>query len=164
MQARRQWKMAMGIAAVGEEDGPALSDSEDSGAPEADEDDAASDADDFLAGDGAPAPGKKARRGVVFGFSTPSFFDCTQTLRPGRKTWEEVGRVSEEELKRALNSLPEQLVSERDILLARHEEMFPWWHFLLLHGFNLLVYGVGSKHRILDSLAHNLTDGVCITV
>jgi hypothetical protein len=28
MQARRQWKMAMGISAVGDEDGPALSDSE----------------------------------------------------------------------------------------------------------------------------------------
>ena len=30
VQARRQWKMAMGISAVGDGDGPALSDSEDS--------------------------------------------------------------------------------------------------------------------------------------
>jgi hypothetical protein len=170
MQARRQWKMAMGISAVGDEDGPALSDSEDSGAPAADDDDdddaaAASDADDALHGDGGtPVASKKARKAVVFGFTTPSFFDCTQTLRPGRKTWEQVGRVSEEALKFALNNLPERLVHERDVLLAKHEEMFPWWHYMLAHGFNLLLYGVGSKHRILDSLSHSLTDGVVVSV
>jgi hypothetical protein len=167
MQARRQWKMAMGISAVGDEDGPALSDSEDSGAPAADDDTdaaAASDADDALPGDGTPVASKKARKAVVFGFTTPSFFDCTQTLRPGRKTWEEVGRVSEEALKFALNNLPERLVHERDVLLAKHEEMFPWWHYMLAHGFNLLLYGVGSKHRILDSLSHSLTDGVVVSV
>ena len=164
VQARRQWKMAMGISAVGEEDGPALSDSEDSGAPAADDDHAASDADDLLPDGGTPAAGKRARKAVGFGFTTPCYFDCTQTLRPGRKTWEEVGRVSEEALKYALNSLPERLVPEREILLAKHEEMFPWWHYMLAHGFNLLLYGVGSKHRILDSLSHTLTDGVVVTV
>ena len=162
-QARRQWKMAMGIAAAGDDDGPALSDSDDSGgAAAADDDDAASDADD--AGDGAAVSSKKARRVVGFGFTTPSFFDCTQTLRPGRRTWEDVGRVSEEALKLALNTLPEQLVVERDVLLARHEEMFPWWHCMLVHGFNLLLYGVGSKRRILDSFSHALTDGVVVSV
>jgi origin recognition complex subunit 2 len=163
MQARRQWKMAMGIAAVGDEDGPALSDSDDSGvAPAAEDDDAASDADDK--GESAPIAGRKVPKVVGFGFTTPTFFDCTQTLRPGRKTWEEVGRVSEEALKHALNTLPEQFVQERDILLAKHEEMFPWWHYMLAHGFNLLLYGVGSKRRILDSLSHTLTDGVVISV
>ena len=164
MQAKRQWKMAMGIAAVGDADGPALSDSEDSGAPAAEEDDEASDADDLLPGNGTPAASKEARKVVAFGFSTPSFFDCTQTLRPGRRTWEDVGRVSEEALKLSLNCLPEQLVQERDILLAKHEEMFPWWHYMLVHGFNLLLYGVGSKRRILDSLSHILTDGVVVSV
>jgi origin recognition complex subunit 2 len=72
--------------------------------------------------------------------------------------------VSEEALKLALNTLPEQLVSERDILLAKHEEMFPWWHYMLVHGFNLLLYGVGSKRRILDSFSHALTDGVVVSV
>jgi origin recognition complex subunit 2 len=161
MQARRQWKMAMGI--TGYDDGPALSDSDDSGGAAASEDDAAaSEADDK--GDCAPVAGRKVPKVVGFGFTTPCFFDCAQTLRPGRKTWEEVGRVSEEALQLALNSLPEQLVQERDILLAKHEEMFPWWHYMLLHGFNLLLYGVGSKRRILDSLSHSLTDGVVVCV
>jgi origin recognition complex subunit 2 len=165
MQARRQWKMAMGIAAAGDGDGPALSDSDDSGgAQAADEDDAASDNDDAPPADGTAAVRKKARNEIGLGFSTPSFFDCTQTLRPGRKTWEQVGRVSEEALKEALHNLPEQLQTERDILLAKHEEMFPWWHYLLQYGFNLLLYGVGSKYRILDSLSHVLVDGVVVQI
>jgi hypothetical protein len=126
MVARRQWKMAMGIATAGEGDGPALSDSDDSGAPAANED-SSSEADDIPAQSNSFA-GKKARKMVGFGFSTPAFFDCTQTLRPGRKTWEQVGRVSEEALKMSLNNLPAQLQVERDLLLAKHEEMFPWWH------------------------------------
>jgi origin recognition complex subunit 2 len=162
MVARRQWKMAMGIATAGEGDGPALSDSDDSGAPAANED-SSSEADDIPAQSNSFA-GKKARKMVGFGFSTPAFFDCTQTLRPGRKTWEQVGRVSEEALKMSLNNLPAQLQVERDLLLAKHEEMFPWWHYMLMHGFNLLLYGVGSKHRILDSLSHTLTDGVVVSV
>ena len=105
---------------------------------------------------------KRARIG--FGFTTPSFFDCTQTLRPGRKTWEQVGRVSEEELQLALNSLPEHLQTERDVLLANYEEMFPWWHYSLKHGFNLLLYGVGSKHRVLESFASQLVDGVVVQI
>src|SRR5579871_3822868 len=46
----------------------------------------------------------------------------------------------------------------KDFLLSLHQSSFPQWDFELSNGFNLCLYGYGSKRAIIQSYAEHLQD------
>ncbi|KAG0056787.1 Origin recognition complex subunit 2 [Gryganskiella cystojenkinii] len=65
----------------------------------------------------------------------------------------------------AMKSAPPKHAQEKALLQMLYEEQFPQWYFELLSGFNLLIYGYGSKRLLLTKFATTvLTDAPVIMV
>lgn len=47
---------------------------------------------------------------------------------------------------------------ERDFLFSLHESAFPQWEFELRNGFNICLYGYGSKRALVQSFAEHIND------
>ncbi|GIX95875.1 origin recognition complex subunit 2 [Caerostris darwini] len=60
-------------------------------------------------------------------------------------------RTNIEELQKILKSVPDQHKKEKENMFQQYQRQFKKWKFLLHEGFNILLYGVGSKQNVLNS-------------
>ncbi|GBM77351.1 Origin recognition complex subunit 2 [Araneus ventricosus] len=74
-------------------------------------------------------------------------------------------RTNIEELQKILKSLPDPHKKEKEALFKNYQSQFQKWTFLLHEGFNILLYGVGSKQNILNSFCKEcLSDSLYVVV
>jgi origin recognition complex subunit 2 len=69
-------------------------------------------------------------------------------------------RMDVSSVKSALKSVP---CFERDsnVLLKEYKSRFDYWLFLMCKGFNILTYGLGSKHSVLEDFRIQILDNAC---
>eukprot|EP00803_Ostreobium_quekettii_P007058 evm.model.scf_425EXC.7 EVM.evm.TU.scf_425EXC.7 scf_425EXC:38332-41699(+) len=76
----------------------------------------------------------------------------------------EVGCADEGALREILARLPEKNINERMALMQRHEQQFCTWRLQIRLGFNILLYGLGSKRELLDDFSETLNNGGILRV
>ncbi|XP_071940938.1 origin recognition complex subunit 2-like [Antedon mediterranea] len=59
-------------------------------------------------------------------------------------------KMSQQQLKNMLHSTPSSHSEDTELLYREHRGLFNRWMYQLLDGFNLLLYGLGSKRVLLD--------------
>eukprot|EP01126_Amoeba_proteus_P003036 TRINITY_DN1098_c0_g1_i11.p1 TRINITY_DN1098_c0_g1~~TRINITY_DN1098_c0_g1_i11.p1 ORF type:complete len:249 (+),score=35.85 TRINITY_DN1098_c0_g1_i11:74-820(+) len=73
------------------------------------------------------------------------------------KTFVPAQRLSQNEIRKELCNLDKSY--EASIISRLQEECFASWHCQLRCGFNLILYGLGSKRELLQSFAETISDG-----
>ncbi|KAG0327953.1 Origin recognition complex subunit 2 [Podila humilis] len=93
------------------------------------------------------------------------FQDLYQKSRTSNNTLSKLPTLDHGDFVQALKRAPVKHASEMEMLTLLYEEQFPQWYFELVSGFNLLIYGYGSKRQLLTKFATTmLTDGPLIIV
>ncbi|XP_055939322.1 origin recognition complex subunit 2-like isoform X2 [Argiope bruennichi] len=70
-----------------------------------------------------------------------------------------------DELQKILINIPDPHKKEKEALFKIYQSQFEKWTFLLHEGFNILLYGVGSKRNILNSFCKEcLSDSLFVVV
>ncbi|XP_053135357.1 origin recognition complex subunit 2 isoform X2 [Hemicordylus capensis] len=75
------------------------------------------------------------------------------------------GKLDQESLQNLLNKVPVAFAAEREELTKQHESLFNKWMLQLRLGFNIMLYGLGSKRELLEKFRISfLQDSVHIVV
>ncbi|KAK3588384.1 hypothetical protein CHS0354_024275 [Potamilus streckersoni] len=61
-----------------------------------------------------------------------------------------IPRMDKETLNKMLSSVPERHIEECAALFREHRMLFRKWMLHMCHGFNILLYGLGSKRNLLE--------------
>ncbi|KAL3836298.1 hypothetical protein ACJMK2_021735 [Sinanodonta woodiana] len=73
--------------------------------------------------------------------------------------------MDKETLNKMLSSVPERHVEECAALYRQHRMLFRKWMLHMCHGFNILLYGLGSKRNLLEDFQQSyLKDFSCLVV
>ncbi|KAG0359614.1 Origin recognition complex subunit 2 [Podila minutissima] len=93
------------------------------------------------------------------------FQDLYQKSRTSNNTLSKLPTLEQGDFIQALKRTPVKHTREMEMLTLLYEEQFPQWYFELVSGFNLLIYGYGSKRQLLTKFATTvLTDAPLIIV
>lgn len=93
------------------------------------------------------------------------FQDLYQKSRTSNNTLSKLPTLEQGDFVQALKRAPAKHTREMEMLTLLYEEQFPQWYFELVSGFNLLIYGYGSKRQLLTKFATTmLTDAPLIIV
>lgn len=93
------------------------------------------------------------------------FQDLYQKSRTSNNTLSKLPILEQGDFVQALKRAPAKHTREMEMLTLLYEEQFPQWYFELVSGFNLLIYGYGSKRQLLTKFATTvLTDAPLIIV
>ncbi|KAG0324798.1 Origin recognition complex subunit 2 [Podila horticola] len=93
------------------------------------------------------------------------FLDLYQKSRTSNNTLSKLPTLDHGDFVQALKRTPAKHTREMEMLTLLYEEQFPQWYFELVSGFNLLIYGYGSKRQLLTKFATTvLTDAPLIIV
>ncbi|KAL7991519.1 hypothetical protein Chor_015775, partial [Crotalus horridus] len=65
-------------------------------------------------------------------------------------------KLDQESLQNLLNDVPVAFAAERDKLMTQHESLFYKWMLQLHLGFNIVLYGLGSKRDLLEKFRISL--------
>ncbi|GFU13212.1 origin recognition complex subunit 2 [Nephila pilipes] len=68
-------------------------------------------------------------------------------------------RTDINELQKILKNVPDHHKKEKEALFKHYQSLFPKWKFMLHEGFNVLLYGVGSKLKIMNSFCKECLSG-----
>jgi origin recognition complex subunit 2 len=64
-----------------------------------------------------------------------------------------------------LDKVPQKHLKDKEEQMKRMENEFTKWFFELHHGFNLLIFGAGSKRKLLEKFAETMLDNqLCLVV
>ncbi|KAG0371179.1 origin recognition complex subunit 2-domain-containing protein [Gamsiella multidivaricata] len=93
------------------------------------------------------------------------FQDLHQKSKTSNNTLSKLPTLEHADFIQALKRTPTKHSKEMEMLMLLYEEQFPQWYFELMSGFNLLIYGYGSKRALLTKFATTvLTDAPLILV
>ncbi|KAK3805499.1 MAG: origin recognition complex subunit 2-domain-containing protein [Benniella sp.] len=93
------------------------------------------------------------------------FQDLYQKSRTSNNTLSKLPTLEHADFIQAIKRAPVKHAKEMEMLNLLYEEQFPQWYFELMAGFNLLIYGYGSKRQLLTKFATStLTDAPLIIV
>ncbi|KAG0229297.1 origin recognition complex subunit 2-domain-containing protein [Mortierella sp. GBAus27b] len=93
------------------------------------------------------------------------FQDLYQKSRTSNNTLSKLPTLEHADFIQAIKRAPTKHSKEMEMLNLLYEEQFPQWYFELMSGFNLLIYGYGSKRPLLTKFATStLTDAPLIIV
>ena len=93
------------------------------------------------------------------------FLDLYQKSRTSNNTLSKLPTLEHADFIQAIKRAPVKHAKEMEMLNLLYEEQFPQWYFELMAGFNLLIYGYGSKRLLLTKFATStLTDAPLIIV
>ncbi|KAH0621637.1 hypothetical protein JD844_023161 [Phrynosoma platyrhinos] len=65
-------------------------------------------------------------------------------------------KLDQESLQNLLNKVPVAFAAEREVLSKQHETLFYKWMLQLHLGFNIVLYGLGSKRELLENFRISL--------
>ncbi|KAG0000918.1 Origin recognition complex subunit 2 [Entomortierella chlamydospora] len=93
------------------------------------------------------------------------FQDLYQKSKTSNNTLSKLPTLEHADFIQAIKRAPAKHAKEMEMLMLLYEEQFPQWYFELMSGFNLLIYGYGSKRSLLTKFATSiLTDAPLIIV
>ncbi|KAF9116275.1 Origin recognition complex subunit 2 [Mortierella sp. AM989] len=93
------------------------------------------------------------------------FQDLYQKSKTSNNTLSKLPTLEHADFIQAIKRAPAKHSKEMEMLMLLYEEQFPQWYFELMSGFNLLIYGYGSKRLLLTEFATSiLTDAPLIIV
>ncbi|KAF9918054.1 Origin recognition complex subunit 2, partial [Lobosporangium transversale] len=93
------------------------------------------------------------------------FQDLYQKSRTSNNTLSKLPTLEHTDFIQAMKQAPVKHAAEMEMLNLLYEEQFSQWYFELVSGFNLLMYGYGSKRLLLTKFAMiTLTDAPLIIV
>ncbi|KAF9987854.1 Origin recognition complex subunit 2 [Modicella reniformis] len=93
------------------------------------------------------------------------FQNLYQKSRTSNNTLSKLPTLEHADFIQAIKRTPTKHSKEMEMLNVLYEEQFPQWYFELMAGFNLLIYGYGSKRLLLTKFATStLTDAPLIIV
>ncbi|KAI8601177.1 origin recognition complex, subunit 2 [Dissophora ornata] len=93
------------------------------------------------------------------------FQDLYQQSKTSNNTLSKLPTLEHADFIQAIKRAPAKHSKEMEMLMLLYEEQFPQWYFELMSGFNLLIYGYGSKRALLTKFATSiLTDAPLIIV
>ncbi|EGD93120.1 origin recognition complex subunit 2 [Trichophyton tonsurans CBS 112818] len=83
------------------------------------------------------------------------YFFQTRTgpVQTSNNTMAKSSLFTHEEFFEQLGMYKDPLQEEKDYLLELHERSFPQWHFEMTEGFNVCIYGYGSKRKLVQRYA-----------
>ncbi|XP_060112982.1 origin recognition complex subunit 2 [Heteronotia binoei] len=104
-------------------------------------------------------PGKKLKKGISSNLveeyfeahSSSKVITSDRTLQKLQK-----GKLDQETLQNLLNKVPTAFAAEREELNKQHESLFYKWMLQLHWGFNIVLYGLGSKKNLLEKFRLSL--------
>ncbi|XP_035224077.1 origin recognition complex subunit 2-like [Stegodyphus dumicola] len=114
-------------------------------------------------------PGKKNNKDMC-AFAESYFFAQKQSKSTNMTSNRTLSKVKLEqmnikELSEICKNAPEYHQEEKELLFKEYTVLFPKWEFLLQESFNILLYGVGSKQKILNAFSEKyLEDNLYIVV
>nr|CAG4641933.1 EOG090X0AVI [Eurycercus lamellatus] len=73
-------------------------------------------------------------------------------------------RLSQEAIDSLMENVDDRHAKEKLLLMKDYQQQFPLWSFLLGEGFNILVYGLGSKRYLLDEFRTRSLSGKNVLV
>ncbi|KAF9919627.1 Origin recognition complex subunit 2 [Linnemannia zychae] len=93
------------------------------------------------------------------------FQDLYQKSKTSNNTLSKLPTLEHADFIQAIKRAPAKHTQEIEMLRLLYEEQFSQWFFELVSGFNLLIYGYGSKRQLLTQFATSmLTDAPLIIV
>ncbi|KAF9185857.1 Origin recognition complex subunit 2 [Haplosporangium sp. Z 767] len=93
------------------------------------------------------------------------FQDLYQKSKTSNNTLSKLPTLEHTDFIKAIKQAPAKHSREMEMLTLLYEEQFPQWYFELLSGFNILIYGYGSKRVLLTKFATTvLSDAPLIIV
>ncbi|XP_033099328.1 origin recognition complex subunit 2-like, partial [Anneissia japonica] len=69
-------------------------------------------------------------------------------------------KMSSQHLKSMLHSAPTSHVEDTELLYQEHRGIFNRWMFQMLDGFNILLYGLGSKRVLMDQFRNMMLQDI----
>nr|CAG4636408.1 EOG090X0AVI [Eubosmina coregoni]SVE69982.1 EOG090X0AVI [Eubosmina coregoni] len=73
-------------------------------------------------------------------------------------------RLNQETVDCLMQDVNDCHIKEKQLLMKDYQQQFPHWSFLLNEGFNILVYGLGSKRYLLDEFRTRSLNGMDVLV
>ena len=70
-------------------------------------------------------------------------------------------RMDQQSMEAALNKTPSRFLHDRLQLCEEYKQLYPYWLFQLSNGFNVLLYGVGSKQKLLEDFREECLSESC---
>ena len=70
-------------------------------------------------------------------------------------------KMDEQSMNNALSSTPVRFQLDRQQLYEEYKELYPYWLFQVSNGFNVLLYGVGSKQRLIEDFRKEILSNSC---
>ncbi|KAF9551327.1 Origin recognition complex subunit 2 [Mortierella hygrophila] len=93
------------------------------------------------------------------------FLDLYQKSKTSNNTLSKLPTLEHADFIQAIKRAPAKHAQEIEMLRLLYEEQFSQWFFELVSGFNLLIYGYGSKRQLLTQFATTmLTDAPLIII
>ncbi|KAG0253051.1 Origin recognition complex subunit 2 [Mortierella polycephala] len=93
------------------------------------------------------------------------FQNLYQKSKTSNNTLSKLPTLEHTDFIKAIKRAPAKHSGEMEMLILLYEEQFPQWYFELLSGFNILIYGYGSKRLLLTKFATTvLSDAPLIIV
>ena len=70
-------------------------------------------------------------------------------------------KMDQQSMDDALSSTPNRFQHDRKKLYEEYKQLYPYWLFQISNGFNILLYGVGSKQKLLDEFRKECLSESC---
>lgn len=70
-------------------------------------------------------------------------------------------KMDQQSMEAALNKTPSRFQHDRLQLYEEYKQLYPYWLFQLSNGFNVLLYGVGSKQKLLEDFREEYLSKSC---
>ena len=70
-------------------------------------------------------------------------------------------KMDQQSMEKALNKTPSRFQRDRLQLCEEYKQLYPYWLFQLSNGFNVLLYGVGSKQKLLEDFRKECLSESC---
>lgn len=70
-------------------------------------------------------------------------------------------KMDQQSMDDALSSTPSRFQHDRQKLYEEYKQLYPYWLFQISNGFNILLYGVGSKQKLLDEFRKECLSESC---
>ena len=70
-------------------------------------------------------------------------------------------KMDQQSMDDALSSTPSRFQHDRLQLYVEYQQLYPYWLFQISNGFNILLYGVGSKQKLLEDFRKKCLSESC---
>ena len=70
-------------------------------------------------------------------------------------------KMDHQSIDNALSSTPSRFQHDRQQLYEEYKQLYPYWLFQISNGFNILLYGVGSKQKLLEDFRKECLSESC---